>query len=181
MVNNKLNEAIAFASEKHINQIRKDGSPYIFHPLEILMAVKEAGYPTEYQIVAVLHDTYEDTSTTIDDLMHFGKNIAEAVLLLSKNYDFSTKEQYIERILKNHIACVVKNYDRICNLREAQRLGNVDFLKRYVENSKKYYYKNFSEELDDEIFRAESAIYAGWSETQKIRKKHILYVDRKRW
>ena len=41
MVNNKLNEAIAFASEKHINQTRKDGSPYIFHPLEILMAVKE--------------------------------------------------------------------------------------------------------------------------------------------
>lgn len=40
----KLAKAIAFAAEKHANQKRKDGTPYIFHPLEVAELLKRYGY-----------------------------------------------------------------------------------------------------------------------------------------
>ena len=36
----KLAKAIAFAAEKHANQKRKDGTPYIFHPLTVAELLK---------------------------------------------------------------------------------------------------------------------------------------------
>ena len=37
----KLAKAIAFAAEKHANQKRKDGTPYIFHPLAVAELLKD--------------------------------------------------------------------------------------------------------------------------------------------
>lgn len=157
MSNNELiGKAIVFAAEKHSGQLRKDGSPYIYHPIEIALAVKNMGFPVEYQLVALLHDVYEDTDTTYEELLEFGKDVADAVLLLSKNYKPEGEDKYVERILDNHIAAVVKNCDRIFNLREAQKLGDFDFLKKYVDNSYEFYYGKFSEALNREIGSAES-------------------------
>ena len=156
--NTLFTNALIFATEKHRGKMRKDGiTPYIWHPIEIAMAIKNMGFSIKYQLTALLHDTYEDNeTTTIEELKQFGDDVAEAVLLLSNNYNFTTYEEYIDRILHNHLAAVVKNCDRIFNLREAQRLDDFEFLKRYVENSLKYYYGKFSEALNREIGSAES-------------------------
>lgn len=156
--NNLFANALIFATEKHRTKTRRDGiTPYIWHPIEIALAIKNMGFSIKYQLTALLHDTYEDnTSTTIEELKQFGDDVAEAVLLLSDNYNFTTYEEYIDRILNNHLAAVVKNCDRIFNLRDAKKLGDFGFLKRYVENSLKYYFGKFSEALDREISSAES-------------------------
>ena len=42
-----INRAIEFADNKHRNQKRKDGSPYIIHPLAVAEIVAETGLDTE--------------------------------------------------------------------------------------------------------------------------------------
>ena len=156
--NNLFTNALIFATEKHRTKTRRDGiTPYIWHPIEIALAIKNMGFSIKYQLTALLHDTYEDnTSTTIEELKQFGDDVAEAVLLLSDNYNFTTYEEYVDRILHNHLAAVVKNCDRIFNLRDAKRLGDFGFLEKYANLSRKYYYGKFSEALNREISSAES-------------------------
>jgi len=49
----KLAKAIAFAAEKHVNQKRKDGTPYIFHPLAVAELLKRYGYDIDYQVAGI--------------------------------------------------------------------------------------------------------------------------------
>lgn len=63
-----LEKAIAIAAQAHQGQIDKAGSPYIFHPLRVMLRLKTA----PECIVGVLHDVVEDTATTVDDLRAAG-------------------------------------------------------------------------------------------------------------
>jgi len=59
-----LERAVAIASLAHEGQVDKAGAPYILHPLRVM----SSQVTTEAQIVAVLHDTVEDTDVTLADL-----------------------------------------------------------------------------------------------------------------
>lgn len=62
-------QAFAIAEHAHRFQVRKwSGKPYITHPI----AVADAFDDVNYRIVAVLHDTIEDTSLTFKDLAEKG-------------------------------------------------------------------------------------------------------------
>ena len=85
---NRLLAAIAFAADKHRDQRRKDAvaSPYINHPIALAnVLANEADIDDERVLIAaVLHDTLEDTETTVQELVrHFGQEIAEIVLEVS--------------------------------------------------------------------------------------------------
>lgn len=140
-------KALALASEKHAGQIRKEGTPYILHPIKVSRMIADAGYDIEYQIAGLFHDLLEDTNTTEEEIEKFGRNILEATKLVSKNY-CENKNKYIDNILNNHIAAVVKNADRIDNLNDACYSNDEKFQKRYLENSKEKYKGKFSEALD---------------------------------
>ena len=58
----KLQKAIKVATKYHEWQIRKDGTPFIVHPLAVMELLKERNFPEETLIAAVLHDVCEDTS-----------------------------------------------------------------------------------------------------------------------
>lgn len=80
----KLAKAIAFAAEKHANQKRKDGTPYIFHPLTVAELLSRYGYDIDYQVAGVLHDVLEDTDATDEEVRAFGEDVYKAVKLVTR-------------------------------------------------------------------------------------------------
>ena len=77
----KLKKAIEFATKAHEGQIRKyTGELYIVHPLEVSDIVSSVEHTEEMLMAAVLHDTVEDTDTTIEDIdREFGSVVAQLV------------------------------------------------------------------------------------------------------
>lgn len=139
--------AIALAAERHANQTRKDGTPYIYHPLKVAELVKEAGYDLKYQMAAVLHDTLEDTDTTEEEILLFGQDVLEAVKLVTRP-EGADEEEYVTAILANPMAAAVKNADKISNMNDIGTCGNKSWGLYYVDKVKKYYGGRFSPELD---------------------------------
>lgn len=79
--NELLNRAIIFATQKHASQTRKGTNlPYIVHPLEVLQILYTMEADVEVMAAGVLHDTVEDTDTTLDEIRDiFGERVAELV------------------------------------------------------------------------------------------------------
>ncbi|MFP4016805.1 MAG: HD domain-containing protein [Halanaerobiales bacterium] len=77
----KYEKAILFAANAHEGQKRKgDGSPYITHPLTVAFTLLDQGCKEDIVQAAILHDTVEDTRTTLDDIENeFGKSVRELV------------------------------------------------------------------------------------------------------
>ena len=72
-----IDRAVDYAREKHKDQKRKDGSPYIIHPLAVAEIVAEIGLDTDAILGALLHDCIEDTDSTYDDIArNFGPTVA---------------------------------------------------------------------------------------------------------
>lgn len=80
-------KALCFAVEKHSGQVRKAAkSPYILHPLEAASIVGTLTNDREILAAAALHDTVEDTDTTIEEIeAEFGRRVA--LLVLSETED----------------------------------------------------------------------------------------------
>lgn len=81
---NKILEATNFAAEKHRNQRRKnvEKTPYIGHPIEVATLLTRGGVNDESVLIAaLLHDTIEDTETTIEEITEkFGEDVAHIVM-----------------------------------------------------------------------------------------------------
>lgn len=63
-----LENAIALAVEAHRGQLDKNGSPYILHPLRVMLRLEGELERT----VGILHDVVEDTAYTFEDLRQMG-------------------------------------------------------------------------------------------------------------
>lgn len=120
-------KALAFAAGKHRNQRRKDAeaSPYINHPIALADILVNEGGVTDGLVLcaAVLHDTIEDTKTTVEELKEqFGPRVTSIVLEVTddKSLDKDVRKQkQIEHA--PHIsreAKLVKLADKISNLRD---------------------------------------------------------------
>lgn len=76
-----VNRAIEFAAEAHRDQVRKGtNTPYITHPYAVGLILTRADFDPEVVAAGILHDTIEDTTTTLDDLRaRFGERVAGIV------------------------------------------------------------------------------------------------------
>ncbi len=113
-------QAEAFAKEKHFGQFDRAGVPYIEHPRAVAAQVET---DTE-KVVAFLHDTVEDTNTTLDEIRNkFGTEIADAVECLTHQKGVPYME-YIKGIQNNALARKVKLADLTHNM-DLSRLPKV--------------------------------------------------------
>lgn len=116
-----LERAIFIAVNAHIGQTDKAGKPYIFHPLRVMQACPSI----DEKIVAVLHDTIEDTTVTTEILAKekFPQYIIDAVLVLTKDKKESYAD-FIRRVSWNPLAAAVKIEDIKDNM-DTSRLTEV--------------------------------------------------------
>ena len=126
-----IDRAVEYARNKHKDQKRKDGSPYVIHPLAVAEIVSEMGLDTDAILGALLHDCIEDTDSTFDEIaLLFGETVAELVDGVTKltRADFSTKEEaQMENLRKMFMAMskdirvvLIKIADRLHNMRTMQ-------------------------------------------------------------
>ena len=103
-----LESAIEIAVSAHKGQTRKDGSPYILHPLRLMMSVQSESE----KIVAILHDVVEDTDVTLAQIQQkgFSDEVVDALRLVTHNPS-QTYDDYISDIARNPIATAVKLAD----------------------------------------------------------------------
>lgn len=128
---NKYELALKIATEAHKGQVDKAGIPYINHPLTVASLVDTE----EEKIVALLHDTIEDTNITEQDLLNYGfsNKIIEAVKLLTHNKNVPYMV-YVAKIKDNELARKVKIADLTHN-------SDLSRLKEITEKDKKRYEK----------------------------------------
>ena len=93
----QIRAAYEFADTHHAGQNRKDGSPFITHPLAVAQIVaEELHLDTESIVAALLHDTIEDTTATHEELAKlFSPTVADLVEGVSKltRVHYTSKEE----------------------------------------------------------------------------------------
>jgi GTP diphosphokinase / guanosine-3',5'-bis(diphosphate) 3'-diphosphatase len=121
-----LRHAYKVADNCHRGQMRKSGDPYITHPLAVAEILAEMGMDTTTLIAALLHDTVEDTSYTLEALRgDFGDEVAHLVDGVTKfDKAFYGKAAESETIRKMIVAAgkdvrvlIIKLADRVHNMR----------------------------------------------------------------
>ena len=126
-----IQQAIEYATQKHSNQKRKDGSPYIIHPLAVAQIVVEMGLDTDAVLGALLHDCIEDTDASKEEIARrFGEataDMVEGVTKLTRANFSSSEERQMENLRKMFMAMskdirvvLIKIADRLHNMRTMQ-------------------------------------------------------------
>ncbi|XP_061855560.1 guanosine-3',5'-bis(diphosphate) 3'-pyrophosphohydrolase MESH1 [Colius striatus] len=126
----RLLEAVNFAAEKHKGQRRKDpeGTPFINHPIGVARILSHEAGVTDIVVLqaALLHDTVEDTDTTLSEIEErFGeevRRVVEEVTDDKKLPKMERKRLQVERAPgSSPRAGLVKLADKLYNLRDLNR------------------------------------------------------------
>lgn len=160
--------AVCFATKKHSGQIRKlSNAPYILHPLEVAAIVGTMTDDKEILAAAVLHDTVEDTDTSLGEIKeNFGKRVSLLVMTETeeKREDRPAAETWELRkeetllILQNTKDIGVKMMwlgDKLSNIRsfrrEYEKHGDKIWLELNQKNPAKqgWYYSTIAKYLID--------------------------------
>ena len=141
----RYDNALRFAAEKHKGQFRIGGDEYITHPMAVAEIVKRQGYGIDVQITALFHDLLEDTNAKESEILFYGNaEILKAVKLLTKQKGYEMAE-YVAGIRQNEIAFAVKAADRLHNLRCAL-VTDTEFKRKYIFETVDWYL-DFSPEI----------------------------------
>lgn len=135
-------QATEFATKKHDGQVRKfNGEPYIEHPKRVAWKVFEITHNDELTAAAVLHDTLEDTDTSLEELVSvFGNKIAYLVMDLTNNKEGMKelgKEVYLTKKMSNlsSNALLIKLADRLDNVSDLS-MENETWSRTYATQTK---------------------------------------------
>jgi (p)ppGpp synthase/HD superfamily hydrolase len=138
-------EALEYAKHIHIG-FRKDGkTPEFQHQIEIChylrTLVDGLMYPGATLAAAFLHDVPEDYDISFDELeKKFGKQISDAVWLLTKQYRGEKKdiELYFDEMAHCPIASIIKGADRIHNHQTMHPVFKLEKQKAYILETDTY-------------------------------------------
>ena len=123
----KIVTAYQLAEEKHKDQLRKSGEPYIIHPLSVACILADLNVGPDTILAGLLHDVLEDTDTTYQDIANsFGEGVASIVDGVTKvdKLQFTSLEQ---KQAKNHqkmLVAIAKDI-RVIVVKLADRLHNI--------------------------------------------------------
>ena len=124
----QIRSAFEYAREHHGTQMRRDGTPFITHPLQVAQIVAEMRLDSESIIAALLHDCIEDTDSSYEEIARqFSPTIADivdGVTKLTRVKYSSMEEEQMENLRKMLFAMskdirviLIKIADRLHNMR----------------------------------------------------------------
>ena len=164
----QIRQAYELAREMHGAQMRKDGSPFITHPLAVAQIVaEELHLDSESIIAALLHDTIEDTSVTHEQIAKlFSPTVAdlvEGVSKLTRVHYTSKEEEQMENLRKMLMAMskdirviLIKISDRLHNMRtmeyqtpEKQKQKSFETMEIYAPIAHRLGMQKMKWELED--------------------------------
>jgi GTP pyrophosphokinase len=132
-----IKKAYVYSAKVHQGQIRKSGEPYLIHPLEVAGILAELKLDEASIVTGLLHDTIEDTLTTLEELTElFGPEVAQLVDGVTKLSQFSAsanvsqEEKQAENFRKMIVAMardirviLIKLADRTHNMRTLEHMA----------------------------------------------------------
>ena len=134
-----LKQAHLFSNKAHGSQTRREGSPYIEHPLAVASLLADMKMDVATIAAGLLHDTIEDTETTEKDIRdEFGKEIAFLVAALTKlsKIEFMTKEAAQAENFRKMLLAMSEDV-RVILIKFADRLHNMRTLQHLPENKQR--------------------------------------------
>ena len=130
-----IEKAYNLAKEKHANQFRRSGEPYIHHLIEVCYILTELNCGPTTLIAGLLHDVVEDTDTPLEYLrQEFGDDVASIVDSLTKiqrlKLSHRSEEDFVAEdhrkiflgMAKDVRVIVIKLADRLHNMRTLDSL-----------------------------------------------------------
>ncbi|MDR7094909.1 RelA/SpoT family protein [Hydrogenophaga laconesensis] len=122
-----IRQAYRFADEAHLGQLRKNGDPYITHPIAVAAQCAEWKLDAQALMAALMHDAIEDCGVTKEDLVErFGAPVAELVDGLTKleKLEFDTREQNQAESFRKMLLAMAKDV-RVILIKLADRTHNM--------------------------------------------------------
>lgn len=164
----QIRAAYEYAAAHHAGQNRKDGSPFVTHPLAVAQIVaEELHLDTESIVAALLHDTIEDTDATHEEISKlFSPTVAdlvEGVSKLTRVHYTSKEEEQMENLRKMLMAMakdirviLIKISDRLHNMRtmeyqtpEKQKQKSFETMEIYAPIAHRLGMQRMKWELED--------------------------------
>jgi len=122
-----VRQAYRFADQAHLGQLRKNGDPYITHPIAVAAQCAEWKLDAQALMAALMHDAIEDCGVTKEDLVErFGAPVAELVDGLTKldKLEFDTREQNQAESFRKMLLAMAKDV-RVILVKLADRTHNM--------------------------------------------------------
>lgn len=139
-------EAVLYAMRKHGDQTRRDGSPYIAHPLRVAESLRSIGGITDMDVIlsGLLHDLIEDTDCEWQDIAsRFGERVADLVAILSG--DMRLPKHARRRDVVERIRTAPPEAKAV---RLADRLDNLTDMKGFSESRRREYIQGSTQILE---------------------------------
>lgn len=186
IIEKNLQLAIDYATKMHTGQKRKDGSPYIVHPMRVAKNVKQFKNSKRLDMLmmcAYLHDTVEDTEATIFDIEdNFGEEVAQIVNEVTNDNKMKNemgKEKYLSKkmMYMSSWALVVKLCDRLDNVSDLSTAGEIFRIKYMKETIGIISYILYTRELSNTHLAIISEILNNLDVVNKLFKYNDERID----
>ena len=162
----KIRAAYECASAAHEGQRRKNGDPYIIHPVSVAEIIVEMGLDTDSICAGLMHDCMEDTDFQYDQIAEkFGTSVANLVDGVTRlgQLHYSKEQEQMEDLRKMLIAMakdirviLIKLADRLHNMRtiefmpeEKQRSKSLETMEIYAPIAHRLGMQRIKWELED--------------------------------
>ncbi len=137
-----LSLAYAVAERAHSGQIRRQGTAYIDHLVEVALLLHDQLGVSDPAILAagLLHDALEDSELTVADLRDFPERTRWLVALLTDpepEMTRASRRAHYREIWRDPDATLLKAADRLSNLRDVVAQGDPVFTRRYVRKTRR--------------------------------------------
>ena len=122
-----IRKAYRFADEAHLGQLRKNGDPYITHPIAVAAQCAEWKLDAQALMAALMHDAMEDCGVSKAELVErFGAPVADLVDGLTKleKLAFDTREQNQAESFRKMLLAMAKDV-RVILVKLADRTHNM--------------------------------------------------------